>query len=176
MRRPVIAVLIVLAVGGALIAYGELWRHGGSKPIAWRDLPPSLGAAAPAKPTFLRFRKRRYLESYLPGAPLPAVDFSRDEVLLAAVGARSSTGYSVHIESVSEERSRIVVRVREATPSLGDHVVAKVTYPYVMATIPQSPKHVHFIWLGRPCPRARALLLPLPRRRNLPRRPGRGSA
>ena len=56
---------------------------------------------------------------------MPAVDFSRDEILLAAVGARSSTGYSVRIESVSDERSRIVVRVHEVTPSLGDHVVAR---------------------------------------------------
>ncbi len=71
-------------------------------------------------------------------------------MLLAAVGARSSTGYSVRIESVSDQRSRIVVRVREVTPSLGDPVVARVTHPYVLATIPQSPKHVHFIWLGRP--------------------------
>jgi hypothetical protein len=150
MRRPFVALLIVLAAGGAWVAYSEHWRHGGARPVAWHDLPATLGAAAPAKPAFVRFRKRRYLEDYLPGARLPAVDFSRDEVLLAATGARSTTGYSVHIESVSEQRSRIVVRVREVTPSLGDHVVAKVTYPYVLATIPQTRKHVHFIWLGRP--------------------------
>jgi PrcB C-terminal len=150
MRRPLAALVIVLALGGAWIAYSELWRHGGARPVAWHDLPATLGAAAPTKPVFLRFRTKRELENYLHGAPVPAVDFSKDEVLLAAVGARSSTGYSVHVESVSEQRSRIVVRVREVTPSLGDHVVAKVTYPYVLATIPQSQKHVHFIWLGRP--------------------------
>ena len=70
--------------------------------------------------------------------------------MLAGVGARSSTGYSVRIESVSDERSRIVVRVRELTPSLGDQVTARVTYPYLLATIPQSPKRVRFVWLGRP--------------------------
>jgi len=156
MRRPVLAVLVVLALGGAWIAYSELWSHGGARPVAWHAVPGGLGAAELSKPVFRRFRTRHELTAYLarvlPGhAPeLPPIDFGHAEALLAAVGARSSTGYSVKIESVSEQRSRIVVRVREMTPSLGDRVVAKVTYPYVLATIPQSPKHVHFIWLGRP--------------------------
>ncbi len=149
MRRAVVALVVVFVVAGGWIEYSELWNHGGSKPVAWRNLPAALGAPL-SKPVFLRFRKARYLENYLGGAALPHVDFSRDEVLLAAVGARSSTGYSVRIESISDQRSRIVVRVREATPSLSDHVVARVTYPYTLATIPQSAKRVHFIWLGRP--------------------------
>ena len=148
--------LIVLVLGGAWIAYSELWRHGGGRPVAWRAVPGALGAAELSKPVFLRFRTRRELEAYLaralPGhAPKPPpIDFGRDEALLAAVGARSSTGYSVQIASATEQRSRIVVRVREVTPSLGQPVVARVTYPYLVATIPQSPKRVHFVWLGRP--------------------------
>jgi hypothetical protein len=156
MRRSAVALVVVLLAGGAWIAYSELWSHGGGRPVAWRNLPGSLGAAELSKPVFLRFRKRRYLQSYLaqvmPGrAPkLPPIDFTRDEALLAGVGARSSTGYSVHIVSVSDQRARIVVRVRETAPSLGQRVIARVTYPYAMATIPQSTKRVHFVWLGRP--------------------------
>ena len=150
MRRAAAAVLVVLVAGGAWIAYSELWNHGGAKPVAWTSLDSKLGSASLTKPVFLRFRKQRYLESFFAGERVPPVDFSRDEVLLAAAGARSSTGYSVHIESISEQRSRIVVRVREVTPAPGDHVVARVTYPYALATIKQSPKRVHFIWLGRP--------------------------
>ena len=156
MRRAAAALAIVLLAGGAWIAYTELWSHGGGQPVAWHELPGALGTAELPKPVFLRFRKRRYLESYLaktlpgPVPKLPPIDFTRDEALLAGGGARSSTGYSVRIESVSDERSRIVVRVREMTPSLADHVTARVTYPYLLATIPQSPKHVRFVWLGRP--------------------------
>jgi hypothetical protein len=156
MRRPAIALLVVLALGGAWIAYAELWRHGGGKPVAWHDLGRGLGDAELSKPVFLRFRTRRHLEQFLattvPGRvpKVPPVDFARDEVLLAAVGARSSTGYGVRVSSVSEERVRIVVRVREVTPSLGRPVAARVTYPYLLATIPQSAKRVHFVWLGRP--------------------------
>ena len=150
MRRATAAVLIVLLAGGAWIAYTELWRHGGAKPVAWRNLSVAIDDAKVSSPVFLRFRKQLYFEQYLAGAKAPPVDFGHEEVLLAAIGARSSTGYSVHIESISDQRSRIVVRVREVTPSLGDKLAAKVTYPYVMAAIPQSPKRVHFIWLGRP--------------------------
>ena len=156
MRRPVIAVVVVLALGGAWIAYSELWSHGGGRPVAWRAVPGALGDAELSKPIFLRFRSRGELEAYLarvmPGRSpkLPPIDFAREEVLLAAVGARSSTGYSVRIASATEQRSRIVVRVREVAPSLGQPVKDRVTYPYLLATIPQSPKRVHFVWLGRP--------------------------
>ena len=156
MRRPLAALLILVLAGGAWAASTALWRHGGSKPVAWRDLSGSLGAAELPKPVFLRFRKRADLEKFLaaamPGrAPaVPNVDFGREELLLAAVGSRSSTGYSVRLVSVREERSRIVARVREVTPSLGQRVEARVTYPYLVAAIPHSGKWVHFEWLGRP--------------------------
>lgn len=150
MRRAAVVLAVVLLIGGAWIAYAELWRHGGGKPVAWRDLSGSVGAVEIAKPAFQRFRSRGALERFLTRATVPPIDFARDEVLLAATGARSSTGYAVHIDSISDERSRIVVRVRETTPSLGQRVDARVTYPYVLATIPRSDKRVHFIWLGRP--------------------------
>jgi hypothetical protein len=155
-RRPLAVLAVLLIAGGAWIVYVDRWRHGGGTPVAWHGLGAGLGAAEFTKPVFLRFRKRVYLERYLakaiPGRvpALPPIDFGRDEVLLAAVGARSSTGYAVRIVSVSEERSRIVVRVRETAPSLGDRTGARVTYPYLVAAIPQSPKQVHFVWLGRP--------------------------
>ena len=156
MRRPLAALLIVLLAGGAWVSYAELWRHGGGRPVAWRDLSGRLGAAELSKPVFRRFRTRRSLEQYLahamPGrAPaVPGIDFGRDDALLVAVGARSSTGYSVRLVSVSEERSRIAARVRETAPSLGQRVEARVTYPYLLAAIPKSSKRVHFEWLGRP--------------------------
>ena len=156
MTRAAVVLLVVLLAGGAWIAYAERWRHGGARPVAWRSFDRGLGSVELPNPAFLSFRERRSLETYLTGhargrvPPLPAVDWARDEVLLAAVGARSSTGYSVRVDSVSDQRSRIVVRVRETTPSLGERVAARVTYPYALAAIPQSGKRVHFIWLGRP--------------------------
>ena len=45
---------------------------------------------------------------------------------------------------------RIVVTVRERTPSLGQPVTAKVTYPFRLITVPRSDKHLRLKWLGRP--------------------------
>jgi len=81
---------------------------------------------------------------------LPQIDFSRREAILVAAGPRSSTGYDLRILGVRETGSRIVVIVRERTPSLGQPVTAKVTYPFRLITVPRSDKHLRLKWLGRP--------------------------
>jgi hypothetical protein len=81
---------------------------------------------------------------------LPRIDFSRREAILVAAGPRSSTGYVLRILGVRETSSRIVVTVRERTPSLGQPVTAKVTYPFRLITVPRSKKHLLLKWLGRP--------------------------
>ena len=70
------------------------------------------------------------------------------EYVLISPGPRSSTGYRVEVVSVTEQRKRILLRVRELTPSLGQRVVARVTYPYRLIEIPRTRKHVAVDWLG----------------------------
>jgi len=93
-----------------------------------------------------------YLQHAMPGRriELPRIDFSRREAILVAAGPRSSTGYHLRILGVREVGSRIVVTVRERTPSLGQPVTAKVTYPFRLITVPRSDKHLRLKWLGRP--------------------------
>jgi hypothetical protein len=81
---------------------------------------------------------------------LPPIDFSRREVYLVAAGPRSSTGYDLRIVSVRDEGDRIVVTVHERTPSLGDPVRARVTYPFRLIAFPRSDKPVKLKWPGRP--------------------------
>jgi protease stability complex PrcB-like protein len=81
---------------------------------------------------------------------LPAIDFSRQEAYLVATGPRSSTGYELRVLRVRDEGDRIVVTVREDTPSLGDPVQARVTYPFRLLALPRSDKSVKLKWLGRP--------------------------
>jgi hypothetical protein len=81
---------------------------------------------------------------------LPAIDFSRQEAYLVATGPRSSTGYDLRVLRVRDEGDRIVVTVREHTPSLGDPVQARVTYPFRLLALPRSDKSVKLKWLGRP--------------------------
>ncbi len=80
----------------------------------------------------------------------PPIDFNRREALLAAVGPRSSTGYDLRVVSVTEQRDRVVVLLRERTPGLRDRVTAKLTFPYRLITIPSSGKPARFRLEGRP--------------------------
>ena len=93
-----------------------------------------------------------YLEHAMPGRRLhrPQIDFARSEAILIAAGPRSSTGYELRILSIRETGSRIIVRMRERAPSLGEAVTAKVTYPFRLLTVPRSGKSLRLKWLGRP--------------------------
>jgi len=88
----------------------------------------------------------------MPGrAPrLPPIDFSHREAILIASGPRSSTGYSLRVVSVRETSDRIAVTVHERTPALGEKVVARLTYPFRLITIPRSPKSLFLHFEGRP--------------------------
>jgi len=50
---------------------------------------------------------------------------------------------------VTENDSSIDVVVRERTPSLGEHVTARLTYPLLLITIPLSGKKVHVRYADR---------------------------
>ena len=81
---------------------------------------------------------------------LPPIDFTRQQIYLVATGPRSSTGYDLRIVRVQDEGDRVVVIVHEQTPSLGDPVEARVTYPFRLIELPRNDKPVKLKWLGRP--------------------------
>jgi len=143
-----------LVCAGLVYAYG--FGRGGGRPLAWRDVSAQLGPAEFPRPAGRVFDSaeelRRFLIAAMPGRPpkLPPIDFRRREAVLLATGPRSSTGYAVEVESVQEQRGRIVIHARERTPSLGDPVAARLTYPYRLITLPRRDKPVEIIWEGRP--------------------------
>jgi hypothetical protein len=107
------------------------------------DLGPLALTTAVGTPT----RKQSVLDKLLGGrrVTLPP----GREAILISPGPRSSTGYDVEVLSIEEQRSRIVVRVREITPRLGEPVRPVVTYPYRLVMMPASRKHVTIRWEGR---------------------------
>ena len=92
------------------------------------------------------------LERNNPGRPirLPNIDFTLREIYLVAAGPRSSTGYDLDVLRVRDEGDHIVVVVHERTPTLGDPVQARVTYPFVLIALPHSKEPVKLKWPGRP--------------------------
>jgi PrcB C-terminal len=145
----------VLAAAGWLV-YAQWWGHGDAHRLAWRDLTPQLGRVEFTRRVTAVYHSRapfeRLLAATMPGrAPkAPPVDWSRDQVVVIALGPRSSTGYSLRIQRVVERRRRIDVYAREQTPSLGEPVTARVTYPYRAITMRSSTKPVYVKLQGRP--------------------------
>jgi hypothetical protein len=125
------------------------------RPLPYEDLTAQVGGLEFTRITVDTARSRKELREVLarnnPGARirLPAVDYGTHETFLVAGGPRSSTGYALRVVRVYEHGDHVQVVVRERTPSLGDPVNARVTYPFRLISLP-SHKPVHLKWLGRP--------------------------
>jgi protease stability complex PrcB-like protein len=130
----------------------------GSTPrdVPYVDLTRQAGPLEFTRITRDVFRNRAALLDVLernnPGRTirLPKVDFRHREIYLVAAGPRSSSGYELRIVRVQDLGDRIVVVVHERTPSLGDAVQARVTYPFRLIALPRSSKPVKLKWPGRP--------------------------
>jgi PrcB C-terminal len=129
---------------------------GSSQAIAYEDISHRLHEPQFPRPVRSIFRTRAsladYLEHAMPGrAPaVPPIDFGRREAILIASGPRSSTGYALRVISVRDTGSRVAVTVEERAPRLGDAVAARVTYPFLLLTIPRSGKGLFLHYEGRP--------------------------
>jgi PrcB C-terminal len=155
-RLRIAAVTAVCAFAAFWLLYDRVYERGEAHPLAWQDLTATLGTVEFPRPTGRVYRSRvelqDYLDAVMPGrAPkAPPIDFRHREALLVAAGPRSSTGYELRIERVTEERGRIVVELRERTPSLGEPVAARLAYPYRLITFARNDKSVSLDWQGRP--------------------------
>ena len=129
---------------------------GTARLVTYTDLTRQTGPLEFTRITRDVYRTRAALLDVLernnPGrlVELPPIDFARREAYLVATGPRSSTGYQLDILRVVDTGARIVVTVHERTPSLGEPVQARVTYPYRLITLPRSNKPVKLKWPGRP--------------------------
>ncbi|MGB2874966.1 MAG: protease complex subunit PrcB family protein [Gaiellaceae bacterium] len=145
---------LLLAIVGWLV-YTQVWGTGGERPVAWTDLTPKLGAIEFTRRTTGVYHSRRaflkFLDESVPGRPpkLPPLDWEHHQVVVIALGPRSSTGYSLRVLRVVEQRRGIYVYAREQTPSLGEPVVARVTYPYRLLRMKGSTKSVYVKLEGR---------------------------
>lgn len=86
----------------------------------------------------------RINQPFFPRPALPAVDFRREMIVVAALGARPNGGYDVVIESAEQDSTGIEVALRRASPAPGCPVAAAVTQPADLARIPASGQPVRF--------------------------------
>jgi protease stability complex PrcB-like protein len=151
---------LALTLVTAAVTFAVLWplyvhavRHGGSRPYPWRDATRQIGPLPLPRPAGRLFESKRNLARYLaaltPERKVPRITLASREALLVAAGPRSSTGYDVRVLSVVKQRSRILIRVREVTPLLGQRVRPAVTSPYRLITFPATDKPVAVDWQER---------------------------
>lgn len=129
---------------------------GPAEPVAYTDLTKQAGPLEFTHITVKLFDNRRDLVEVLernnPGRKLhlPPIDFARRRVFLVAAGPRSSSGYELRVIRVRDEGRQIIVSVKEDTPSLGEPVQTRITYPFRLLALPRGDDSVKLKWLGRP--------------------------
>lgn len=87
---------------------------------------------------------QRINRPFLPQPALPAVDFGREMIVVAALGSRPNGGYDVVIEGAEQDSAGLRISVRVATPAAGCPTPAVMTQPVDLARVPVSDQPVRF--------------------------------
>lgn len=80
-----------------------------------------------------------------PQPPLPEVDFAREMVLVAALGARATGGYDILIESAYEGPTGLTIHVLSTSPGSTCVVTLALTRPVDIARLPRHNGPVAFV-------------------------------
>lgn len=103
------------------------------------------------EPAELAIRDRAALESawarlfnQVQGNPAPAVDFTRETVILVALGRRSSGGYGVHVDAVTRSGDGAVVRYTATSPAPDCMTTQALTSPVEVIRAPRIGGTVRF--------------------------------
>jgi len=84
----------------------------------------------------------------VPAPPAPAVDFSKESVLVVYMGEKNSGGYSIEVTGVQKENGKLAVSVRQTSPGPGTMTTMALTQPFHMVRIPkvQAGTNVNVKW------------------------------
>jgi hypothetical protein len=77
--------------------------------------------------------------------PAPSVDFTRDMVLVVAMGLRPTGGYRISVDAVYRAHGGVFVVVREISPGAGAMVTQVLTAPLDLVRVPRTDEAVTFI-------------------------------
>ena len=80
----------------------------------------------------------------VPVPPVPAVDFTRDVVVVVATGRRATAGYSIRVERVERVAGETTVRVVETSPGRTCVLAQVLTSPFDVVLIPRSALPLRF--------------------------------
>jgi hypothetical protein len=88
---------------------------------------------------------REVMGERTPPLAVPAIDFERDMVIVAALGRRGTGGYAITIEDVYAEGGVLYAIVRATSPGLGCMTIQGFMAPVTGVRVPRSEGAVRFI-------------------------------
>jgi hypothetical protein len=80
---------------------------------------------------------------------LPAVDFSKWQVVIVAAGAEPTGGFRLVLDSARATRDSAWISVTLIHPPAGCGVIEQITHPAVAVAVPSTPMAVRVIHLER---------------------------
>jgi PrcB C-terminal len=82
--------------------------------------------------------------THTPVPPLPAIDFSQDMIVVAALGERVTGGFSIFVDSATEGPAGVTVAIRSVSPATGCGVTLALTQPVDIARLPRRNGAISF--------------------------------
>lgn len=86
----------------------------------------------------------RITQRVSPPIPRPSVDFSREMVLVVAMGERPTGGYTIVVEGIVQADRHLHAMIRESSPD-GCGVTGALTQPIDVVRVPRRDGGVSFI-------------------------------
>lgn len=87
----------------------------------------------------------RIVANHAPKPPVPAIDFEKEMLLVAAMGTRPTGGHAIEIEAVDRDGSSITASVRTRSPGKNCMTTQALTAPVAIVRIPRSDLPVRFV-------------------------------
>lgn len=135
---------LALIVTGCSGSSTKTETGGGTVKVSYDNITSSFPNMRYEKARNFVFRSRAKMAAHVKARSLslssaeslPDVDFEKDMVVLIAVGARSSAGYSVVPISVRADGDKTLIRARERTPPPDSIAASVITYPFLALSVP----------------------------------------
>ena len=86
----------------------------------------------------------RMWHNHHPVPPVPAVDFDRELVIVAAMGARHTGGYSIRVDEARSYGDHVTIHAVETSPGRGCVTTQAFTAPVDVVKIPRTAAEIRF--------------------------------
>lgn len=83
-------------------------------------------------------------QAMYPAPAIPQIDFTKNIVVFAAAGTKSTSGYSIEITNAAETSAGVSVDVTVTSPGSTCAVSQLVTFPVAIAAIPRRDSAIGF--------------------------------